>query len=201
VSDLQVRFQDRWLVVVHKPAGLPTQAARGGSDNVFDRLRAQHDYVGLHHRLDAAASGLVLLTLDRSANAPVAAAFQQHDIERRYLAVLTGQARAGTWSWPVQRKRAGTHVEVLGHGGGLTAAALQLDTGRKHQIRVHAAMAGTPIAGDRTYGGDSTRRYPRLALHAWRLALRHPVTGAPLEVEDPLPDDLQPLWAEAGGVS
>jgi 23S rRNA pseudouridine1911/1915/1917 synthase len=194
---VEVRFEDRWLVVVHKPAGLPTQAPRGGGDNLFDRLRAEHPYVGLHHRLDAAASGLVLLTLDRQVNAAVAAAFREHTIDRGYLAVLTGHARSGTWDRPVDGKRARTDVEVLGHGAGLTAVRLRLHTGRKHQIRVHAALAGTPVGGDRRYGGDATRRWPRLALHATTLRLTHPHTGEELAIDDPLPDDLRALWEQA----
>lgn len=189
------RYRDAYLVVVDKPSGLPSQPARGGSDSVIGR------YTGatLPHRLDAAASGLLLVLLDARTHKPIADAFVHHRIRREYLAVADGRVAAGTWSWPVERKPATSHAAPLGHGQGMTALQLTLTTGRKHQLRVHAALAGHPLIGDREYGGDAARRWPRLALHACRLHLTHPVTDEPLSVEAPLPDDLRDLWARAGG--
>lgn len=191
------RYRDRWLVVVDKPAGLPSQGARGGSDSVFDRLQATEAYVALHHRLDAAASGLLVLALHRDANAGLAAAFREHTARRTYAAVADGRLATSTWTAPVDGKPATTVARAVGTGAGMTALELHLHTGRKHQLRVQAAMAGHPLIGDRRYGGEVGRRWPRLALHAVRLELDHPVTGEPLSVAAPLPDDLQPLWAQA----
>jgi 23S rRNA-/tRNA-specific pseudouridylate synthase len=192
-----VRYRDRWLLVVDKPAGLPTQAPKGGGDNLFDRLRAEHAYVGLHHRLDTPVSGLVLFTLDPAANASVAAGFRTHAIARTYLAVAVGEVAATRWDRPIDGAPASTLVEVAGTGAGLTALRLRPQTGRTHQLRIHAALAGAPLAGDRLHGGDAGRAWPRLALHAAALQLAHPVTGAPLGVESALPDDLAALWARA----
>jgi 23S rRNA-/tRNA-specific pseudouridylate synthase len=195
MTDLVERYRDRWLLVVDKPAGLPSQPARGGSDAVVTR------YPGatLPHRLDAAASGLLMLVLDPSANQGIAESFREHLARRTYLAVADGRVDDGAWSWPVEGRPARSDARAMGHGEGLSALELTLHTGRKHQLRVHAAMAGHPLAGDRVYGGSAARRWPRLALHAARLSFRHPITAAPIDVSAPLPDDLRPLWTAAGG--
>lgn len=184
---IDVLFQDRWILVADKPAGMPSQRTAQGEDGLFELLQQQHAYVGLHHRLDRNASGLILFTLARSANAAIAAGFRDHTIARTYLAWLEGEAVSGTWSWPVTRKAATTHVEVRGQHDGLTEVVCTLETGRKHQIRVHAAMNGTPIAGDKKYGGDVARPSRRLALHASTLKLTHPNTGAVVTLESPAP--------------
>lgn len=196
---MQIVYEDRWILVVDKPAGLPTQGTRAGEPGVYELLAALHRYVALHHRLDRPASGLVLLGLDRAANPGLAQAFREHSIERTYLAVLAGELpRDCTWSWPVEGKPARTQVRLVSRASGFSAVELRLHTGRKHQLRVHAAMAGLPLAGDRRYGGEAGRAWPRLALHAARLSLAHPVTGALLEVEAPLPEDLRSLWELVG---
>lgn len=188
--------RDRWIVVVDKPAGLPTQPPHGGGDNVHDRLRASGAYVALHHRLDAAASGLLLFGLDRSVNAALARAFRTHAIARTYLAIGCGDVRDEAWDRPVEGKAARTRVEVVGRGGGRSALRLRPETGRKHQLRVHAALAGAPLLGDRLYGGDPA---DRLALHAAGLAFAHPATGEPIVLSSPLPPELAAAWAAAGG--
>ncbi len=195
----EVRYEDRWLLVVDKPSGLPTQRTRDGEPGLYDLLRAAHPYLGLHHRLDRPASGLVLFTRHRDANAAVAAGFRDRRIARHYAAVLAGTTTGGTWDRPLDGQPARTEVTVLGGANGMAAVTCRLHTGRTHQIRRHAALAGTPIAGDRRHGGEASRAWPRLALHARRLALDHPVTGERIDLESPLPEDLQALWALAGG--
>jgi 23S rRNA-/tRNA-specific pseudouridylate synthase len=194
-----VVFRDRWLLVVDKPVGLATQPTRSGEANLFDQMRAREDYVALHHRLDRPASGLVLLAVHPDVNAPLTQAFREHAVEREYRAVLYGEVDGGQWDQPLEGRPARTQVVRLGQKAGMTAAQLQLHTGRHHQIRQHAAMAGTPVVGDRRYGGEAGRAWPRLALHACRLSLVHPITGVPLRVDSPLPTDLEVLWRLAGG--
>lgn len=189
-----VVYEDDGLLVVAKPAGLPTQAPDGGGDNLFDRLRAARPYVGLHHRLDSGASGLVLFTLDPALNGAVSDLFRAHRIDRRYQAILAGWVEDGAWERPIDGKPARTDVTVAGRGGGRTAVALALHTGRRHQIRIHAALAGAPVLGDRRYGDESSRRFPRLALHAASLSLADPRTGAPIALSAPLPPDLAGAW-------
>ena len=187
-------YKDNWLLVVDKPSGLPTQSPRGGGDNLYARLRALHPYVGLHHRLDTPASGALLFSLDRGANPALAEAFREHRIHRRYRVVVLGDPGAGgQWTTPIEGRPAATNWRRLGERGGLSLLEVALETGRTHQIRIQAVEAGHPVIGDRQHGGAAARLWSRLALHAIRLDLKHPVTGKPLGVESPIPSDLSPL--------
>jgi len=191
--------RDRWLLVVGKPSGLATQSPRGGGANLYDQLRKNHPYVGLHHRLDTPASGLVLFTLSKKANAGIAEGFQSHTIRRRYmLAVVGDPGVAGTWETPIDGKIALTHWRRQTTGSGMAILEAELQTGRTHQIRRHAADHGHPVVGDRRHGGAAGRLWGRLALHAMALELEHPITGEALSLRDPLPPDLVGLWAQAG---
>lgn len=195
-GELRVVHADPWVVVVDKPHGMPSQAPRGGGISVASVLAASHPYVALHHRLDTPASGLLVVAVHRQANAGLARQFQTHAVRRTYRAMLSGSVAATTWTRPVDGREAATEVECERHGGGLTACVLRPRTGRKHQLRIHAALAGHPICGDRRYGAEVGFRWPRLALHAAHLELNHPVTGRALSFTADLPVDLAPLWQE-----
>ncbi len=185
--------------MVDKPCGLATQSPRGGGENLFDRLRKDHPYVGLHHRLDTPASGLLLFTLDRAANASIAAGFRDHTIERSYEVVVVGDpGTSGIWDRPIDGQEARTRWVRHSSEGGMSMVEVSLQTGRTHQIRRHAVDHGHPVVGDRRHGGAAGRLWPRLALHACGLALHHPITGQALSLQSPLPADLVPLWAQAG---
>lgn len=193
---------DPWIVVVDKPHGLPTQPDDSGAANVVDLLQREHVYVGLHHRLDRPASGLVVLAVDREANAGLAEAFRSHAAQRRYRAVVAGSGAVGdrfTWDAPLDGQAAVTHAEVVGAAEGMLAVEVRLETGRTHQIRRHAALAGLPIVGDRRHGGSVGGWWPRLCLHAHHLDLDHPVTGLPVPTHAPIPADMAPVWRRAGG--
>ena len=201
-APLVERYRDDAILVVEKPAGLPTQATReGGRRHLFAMLQARHRYVGLHHRLDTPASGLVLVTLDPAVNAAVHARFERHEIQRSYAVAVIGDPGTGSWSAPLDGESAQTNFRRIATDGRQSVLDVELETGRMHQIRRHAAMAGVPVLGDLRYGGAAKKLWPRLALHARRLALAHPVTGAPLVVESPIPDDLSELWAAISGSS
>lgn len=191
-------FRDEWLVVVDKPSGLPSQprADRSGTD-VLQELNEPD--AALVHRLDQPASGLLVVALHPHAAAGLSALFRDHDLERVYRAVLAGTVASTSWTAPLDGQSARTDLTAVGTGSGFTAAELRLHTGRTHQIRKHAALAGHAIAGDRRHGGDVGHAWPRLALHAWRLRFVHPVTGATLELTAPVPEDLALLWSVAGG--
>lgn len=192
-------YRDKWVLVVDKPSGLPSQAPRGGGDNLVDRLSAIESYVALHHRLDTPASGLLALAVDKRANKGLAAAFRERTAERRYLVVVLGAVSGiGEWTAPLRGKEARTAWRALAQGGGMSVLEARLHTGRTHQIRLHAAGAGHPVIGDRRHGGAAGRVWPRLALHAWRLTLPHPRTREPLACEALPGADLLPLMARAG---
>ena len=197
-DDVQIRivYRDPWLVIVDKPSGVLTQGASTGEPGLFETLQATERYVGLHHRLDRPASGLVLFTVDRRANRGLSEALQARRISRTYAVVLSGHAESGCWTQDVARKVARSDVEVLAVDAGMSKARVSLHTGRKHQIRVQAAMNRVPVIGDRRYGDRAGQMWPRLALHAWSLALDHPITGEPLSVTSPIPEDLAELWGD-----
>ncbi len=192
-------YRDDWVLVVDKPSGLASQAPRGGGDNLVDRLRATEPYVALHHRLDTPASGLMALAIHRRANAGLAHAFRERTAERRYLVVVLGApGDAGDWAEPIQGRQALTSWRTLAQGAGMSVLEARLHSGRTHQIRRHAAGAGHPVIGDRRHGGAAGRGWRRLALHAWRLHLPHPVQPRSLSCEAPPGPDLLPLLRRAG---
>ncbi len=198
-DDIRILFQDDWILAVHKPSGMPTQPSPGGPADLLTLLQAEHDYVGLLHRLDQPTSGIVLFSARPEANKPLSHSLQAHEWRKTYRAVLAGRPTTDAWHAPVGGRKATSLVDVLGRANGLVAAELTPVTGRTHQLRQHAAGDGCPIVGDRRYGGESGSWHPRLALHAYRLQLQHPHTTEPLTIEAPLPPDLQPLWKLAGG--
>jgi 23S rRNA-/tRNA-specific pseudouridylate synthase len=196
-------YRDEWLLVIDKPFGLASQPARDSdAPDVYTMLSAQEDYVALHHRLDRVASGLLLVGLDTSVNGALAEAFRRHTVVRTYAAVVAGRAppKGTEWTGPIDGKHARTTVGPSVTASGMSAVWLRPRTGRKHQLRRHAAEARCPMVGDRRYGGDAGRWWPRLALHAARLSLTHPVTGKKLQLSAPIPDDLATVWRTAGGL-
>jgi len=224
-----VRFEDAHLLVVAKPPGLvthPTSSRRSGTlvnrllgmgvplSSVNGALRP-----GIVHRLDAGTSGLMLVAKDDRAHEALARAFAAHEIDRRYLALVRGAVEHDAFAVdaPLGRRAARVRVDI---GEGRTARtgfevrerlsrATLLEaiprTGRTHQIRVHLAAVGHPILGDRAYGGAGADAAAlglgRPFLHSWRIAFEHPVTRVRIELEEPLPDDLERALMVARGGS
>jgi 23S rRNA pseudouridine1911/1915/1917 synthase len=219
LTDRAVLYRDGALVAVDKPAGLPTHATADRArpslvahlEGYLRRL-GQGAYVGVHQRLDRDTSGVVLFATDERANAGLARAFEGRRVEKTYLALVVrprlvprgrlvvraalgspGPGRRATLGG-AGAKPAETEVAVRE----VLAEALLVEarprTGRRHQVRAHLAHAGMPILGDPLYGHASGRA-PRLMLHARRLVLPHPLTGAPLEIESPVPEDFAGLLA------
>ncbi len=205
-------YQDDALLVIDKPPGLLTVATDTERlDTAFARLNA-HLATGVGrpfvaHRLDRDTSGLLLFA--RSAAVRDTLQENWHAVTKTYLAVVQGRPRPNAGvvenfltegrdlrvrvTRPGGRaRRAATRYRVMGGRGRYTLVEAVLETGRKHQIRVHLTGLGCPVVGDTLYGaaGDPAGR---LGLHAWRLALQHPTTGAPLALEAPLPAALRRL--------
>ncbi len=208
-----VVFRDDWLLILEKPPGLPSQATRADSADALDALaRAIAPAARPMHRLDRDASGLVLFAARASACAPLQSALTEGRIDRRYLAIVagrlgavgeTGQTDLRIGRHPHDARLRVAHAAtstagqparsrycVLGHGDETTAVALELETGRTHQLRVHLSAIGHPIVGDRHYGGPPAAR---LCLHAHRLTLPHPRDGRSLTVTSPPPPELLAL--------
>jgi 23S rRNA-/tRNA-specific pseudouridylate synthase len=189
-------YRDSHILVLEKPFGLASQPTRKGEDNLYDRLCKQEEYVGLHHRLDRPASGLMLFALSKKANPLLGRAFLERRIHRHYLMVLLGSPPStGSWSFPIDGKEAVTHFKTKAHANSLSLVEARLETGRTHQIRRHCSMAGHPIVGDRRYGASAGRLWPRLALHAHRIRFKHPLSQEELEFTAPIPEDLQGIFS------
>lgn len=224
---LDVRFADEHVVVLAKPAGLVVHPGPGHQHGTvvhgllarFPEVAAVGDRArpGIVHRLDRDTSGLMLVARTQEAYESLVGAFAEHAIDRRYFALVSGTPSAprGVVDAPIGRstrrrtrmavrdggRSARTRYEVLEHWDAPDVCLLEcrLETGRTHQVRVHLSAIGHPIIGDRTYGGRLLDDAPpRPFLHAHRLALAHPITGEPLDLEDPLPSDLEHLLASLG---
>jgi 23S rRNA pseudouridine1911/1915/1917 synthase len=214
-----VRFRDEHLVVVAKPAGLPTHPTENHrTGTLVNRLLGMGVPLaaaggplrpGIVHRLDAGTSGLLVVASDDETYAALSARFRSHEVDRRYLALVRGAIRHERFEVEAPLGRRGARIRVDALGGRAAATAFEVRerlgratlleaaprTGRTHQIRVHVAAVGHPILGDRRYGGggDDARALglDRPFLHSWRLAFDHPITGERLDLEEPLPEDLE----------
>jgi 23S rRNA pseudouridine1911/1915/1917 synthase len=213
-ASFEVAYEDQHLLVVDKPAGVVVHPARGHSAGTLAQALAGRAAggeepwrAGIVHRLDRDTSGLLVVAKSDSVHRALKALLAQRRLRREYLALVDGHppARTGTIDAPIGRHRrdrklmsidsedpreARTHFEIEQL---LPAAALLrvvLETGRTHQIRVHLAAIGHPVCGDPQYGTRGRFGLARQFLHATRLAFKHPVTGAEVDVSSPLPDDL-----------
>lgn len=186
---------DDHVIVADKPAGLvtaPTPESDRG--DMLDQLARAHGEVFLVHRIDLPTSGLLVFARTRAANKTLGDAFKAHDVDREYRAIAIGNLMSQTIDRPIDARRAVTHVEALETLANATLLAARLQTGRTHQIRIHLAGLGNPLAGDAQHGGETSRtflpRAPRLCLHAAVLGFTHPATGQRVRFESPLPEEL-----------
>lgn len=204
-----ILYRDRALLAYNKEASIPSQQTPSDAYNnlhaaVWRYLVSEgvsKPYVALHHRLDRGTSGVMIFALDRAVNRRLGTAFEQRRVRKEYLAWAAGRPDRETWvsredigrgggryvACPRgQGKRAETAFQVLVAVEDRALILARPLTGRTHQIRLHLAACGHPVLGDRLYGGPEA---PRLCLHAYRLTLDHPATGASLVVTAGLPPD------------
>jgi 23S rRNA pseudouridine1911/1915/1917 synthase len=213
---LDIIYEDNDLLVVDKPAGMAVHPAPGHPGHtlvnaVLARLTDLPDEdgnlrPGIVHRLDKDTSGIILVAKNRVAQADLAAQFKSRTVSKTYLVLIRGRLtpengiiEAAIGRDPKNRQRmavvtrgqeARTAYRVIRYVGGYSLLEIKPETGRTHQIRVHLAAIGYPVAGDATYGV----KVPGLArqfLHASHLGLRLPSSGEYLEFESPLPPDLE----------
>jgi len=210
--------EDDDLLAVAKPAGLAMHPGPGhGSDTLLNvlvgrwsellELGPELEY-GLVHRLDLATSGVVLVARSAAAYHALVAAFAAREVKKEYWALVRGRPRdnAGAVYSKIDDKEAETAFQVEAEAGPVTQMTLRPKTGRTHQIRIHAKRLGCPVLGDPRYGDGldeltARLRLRRLALHATRLELTHPISGAPLELSHRLPRDLRQVWKQAQKLS
>ncbi len=221
---LRIVYEDGDILVVDKPAGMAVHPAPGhGAHTLVNALLAHAPQLsraggegrpGIVHRLDKDTSGLIIVAKNDEAHAALARQLKERQVEKTYIALVEGrlQQREGVIDAPLgrhpaQRKKqavvpggraARTRYRVLREINGRTLLEAYPETGRTHQIRVHLASIGHPVAGDRVYGRGraAVPSLRRQFLHASRLAFRHPRTGARIELSAELPEDLRAVLAE-----
>ena len=209
-SELDIIYEDEAIAVVDKPSGVIVHPAPGHetgarTDALVRRFPGMAhvgsaERPGVVHRLDIETSGVMVFAKTQGAYLDLRRQFESHrTVGKTYLAVVHGSPRpkSGTIDEPVGRERqsAVTHWETLGRHDGISLVEFKIDTGRMHQIRIHAASLGCPIVGDRLYGSAEKdrrmrRRPSRLLLHAVELSFLHPVTHRRVTFAAPPPDDI-----------
>ncbi len=211
---LEVLYEDNHILAVNKPAMLPTMGVEADRPSLLtaakEFLRRKYDkpgniYVGIVSRLDGPVTGVVLLAKTSKAAARLSEAFRSRDVRKVYWATVEGEVSPaeGTLEHYLRKDERHRKVHVTNAGaegaqlarlayrtvkraGELTLLEVELETGRKHQIRVQLARVGHPIVGDLKYGGREPFSHG-IALHARALELEHPVRREPLRLEAPLP--------------
>jgi 23S rRNA pseudouridine1911/1915/1917 synthase len=218
-----VVYEDEHLLVVDKPAGVVVHPAPGHRTGTLvhgllalDAAGGDEERPGIVHRLDRDTSGLMVVARSEEVHRRLQALVRRRELERAYLALVVGRPRSrrGTIEAPIGRDRrdpfrrsldsdapreAVTHFEVAELLPQHALLGVRLETGRTHQIRVHLAAIGLPVAGDRVYGRPDELGLRRQFLHAARLAFVHPLTGERIEAESALPSDLDAALQAARG--
>lgn len=210
---LKIVYEDKYLFVIEKRNGILCNSPHPGDETVQsilnDYLESKHQRCHAHtvHRLDRDTSGLMLFAKDKKIALRFEENWKQTVYDRRYVALVHGEMRkkSGTISsWLKDNsqfvtfsskydnggKYAVTHYRLLKASGGYSLVELQLETGRKNQIRVHMQDIGFPVIGDPKYG-DGDNPIGRLGLHAYKLCFTHPVTGEDLKFETPFPKEFK----------
>ena len=219
---LDILFEDEHLLVLNKPVGLVVHPAVGNwSGTLLNGLLHHHaaaaalPRAGIVHRLDKDTSGVMMVGKSLPAVTALVRDIAAREVHRQYVALVHGlpKAQRVTVDAPIARDpRARLRMAVVAGGrpsrtdvvcvgsttgrDAVTAVHCTLHSGRTHQIRVHLAHSGHPLVADAVYGGRQQLGLERQALHAVSLALRHPISQAPLHFDCPLPPDLQSAWLQ-----
>jgi 23S rRNA pseudouridine1911/1915/1917 synthase len=225
---LDILYEDEDLIIVNKPAGMVVHPSIGHASGTLVNALLAHcgdtlpgingvQRPGIVHRLDKDTTGAIAIAKTEAAMVSLQAQFKVKTARRTYLAIVQGvpKTESGTVDEPIGRhpidrqkmavvpedrggRRAITHWQILERLGPHTLMQFDLETGRTHQIRVHAAHLNWPVIGDQTYGKNTLKlkvKLPGQALHAWRLRLLHPTTAETVEAIAPPPEPLLKLLA------
>ena len=224
--EFAVAFEDEALLVMNKPSGVAVHGGSGVSFGVIEQIRRQRPearFLELAHRLDRETSGLLILAKKRAALTRLHDMFREGAVNKRYLALVRGR-----WTNVLQHvrlpllkylnadgerrvsvadegKEAHSIVRLLARWENFSLVEVELKTGRTHQIRVHLAHLGFPLAGDDKYGDFPLNRelqklgLKRMFLHAGQLSFSHPLTELPISLKAQLPQDLHDFLVRLGG--
>ena len=212
---LDIIYEDDHLLVVNKPKGMVVHPAPGNPDSTLVNALLHHCgnslsgingviRPGIVHRIDKDTSGLLVVAKNDKAHLSLAEQIKSHSFDRFYVAVCCGRFKEpeGTIEAPIGRhpkdrkkmavvndgRYAVTHYKVLEEYNGYSYVKFKLETGRTHQIRVHTALKGHPIAGDTLYGARDKLGIEGQCLHAKTIAFIHPVTNKLMSFDSELPD-------------
>lgn len=214
--DLDIVYEDEYLMVINKPSGLVVHPGSGNKDNTLVNGLMYYtknlsdigdsDRPGIVHRLDKDTSGLMLVAKENKTHEILAEEFKKHNIHREYIALVDGviEVSRGTIDAPIKRskenyqkmtvasggKKAITNFEVIKRYKNNTLIRLVLETGRTHQIRVHMSYIGYPIHNDPVYNKKVSTSFGQF-LHSEYLMFIHPITKKELEFRCPLPDEFK----------
>jgi 23S rRNA pseudouridine1911/1915/1917 synthase len=200
-------YEDQDILVINKAEGLlSVPLDDGNEESLLEILREHYKSQQIYplHRIDRGTSGVMVFAKGKVCTEKLEKMFREHDFEREYLAVVVGSLREdkGTWTShlvedskhyvsstkvPREGRLSTTHFTVLRRSRNFSYLRLKLETGRKHQIRVHSKEAGHPVAGDKRYGSPQCDPISRMALHASFLSFLHPITGKKMSFSAPLP--------------
>lgn len=211
-GEVNLLYEDRWIVVIDKPEGLlSVSTAFEKEDTAYAMLKRHYKPGQVHvvHRIDQDTSGVMTFARTEEARDKFKEMFEKHDLERAYTAIIEGSLDQTTGTWesylyedeayvvhqtddPAKGRVAITHYAQMGCNRKYAWLQLRLETGRKNQIRVHCQEAGHPIIGDKKYGAK-TNPIKRLGLHAHLLGFKHPITGKQMRFESPLPEGFKKI--------
>jgi 23S rRNA pseudouridine1911/1915/1917 synthase len=220
-----ILFEDSSLLILSKPPGLVVHPGSGNSSGTLvnglvhhcDSIAGVGDVIrpGIVHRLDKDTSGVMVVAKNDIVHRQLVDAFKERLVEKEYMALVhgvpsspSGRISAAIGRHPVNRQKM-TVREVTGKhaisnwrviqefGRKYSLVKVRIETGRTHQIRVHMAHLGHPVAGDDLYGPNRNNTlFPRQMLHSWRIALTHPLTSRHLNIQAPLWDDMNSIVDE-----
>lgn len=222
-AEFSILFEDPWVLVIDKPAGIAVHGGSGVSYGVIEQLRASRPeakFLELVHRLDRETSGILMLAKKRSALTNLHEQIREGQLDKRYLALVHGDwqnARQHVklplfkYTTPDGERRvrvqsdglpSHTVFNLVRRYGSFALLEAELKTGRTHQIRVHLASSGFPIAGDDKYGDFALNRalqksdgsriaLKRMFLHAYQITFTHPESGVPVTLKAPLPPECE----------
>jgi 23S rRNA pseudouridine1911/1915/1917 synthase len=220
-----ILFEDEWLMLVDKPAGMAVHPSRGHASGTLVNALVGHGAAGgeefrpgVVHRLDKDTTGLLVVAKSIEVHRRLTAMMRRRAVDRRYIALVHGSftVESGTIEAPIGRdparrksmsvggmaaRDAVTHFEVLERLGDYTLVEARLETGRTHQIRVHFLAIGHPVAGDPIYARRDPLGVGRQFLHSYRLVFTHPMSGDEICVECPVPADLARVLERLRGSS
>lgn len=210
---LDIVFEDEDILVINKPPDMPTHPSMGNYENslangvmYYFKTRGGERVFRAVNRLDKDTSGLMTVAKNAYIHARLGDEIRLGELSRRYMCIVCGDVMEdGTVDAPIKRagdsvinrivspdgQRAVTHYRVVKRYGNYTLLEMELETGRTHQIRVHMAYMGHPLAGDWLYGEENKELIPRQMLHSCFLRFVHPVSGKILEFNSPLPRDMR----------